>query len=315
MSIAEFLTTEIGKAVVHPFGDKKIQRGIILYSQDEDAYYVYLPFSKENNLVELKKQKPELVPMLGVSQTVAENTLDDMEICTKGEEYSIERCGIKLKDIEQLSSSVKPAYDGTSLFYRDTEIYCGWVSSFDKHVYLKPFEEAYIDIEQMVQDGVYWVVKDAYDCGENPYFDKDGELITIPEAIDDLLPIAEEEARDDIWNRDFQKTFGDRWFKKIKFIAPETDPNFEPAKTKQFGLSPAQVYFMKCAHEYYLAHVIMNNSKKTFKALQTSQYDRDLIFDLQRKEQYRLGEDLSFSEIRHFAIESVAVEIFKLPPL
>ena len=33
MSIADFLTKEIGKAVVHPFGDKNIQRGIILYSQ------------------------------------------------------------------------------------------------------------------------------------------------------------------------------------------------------------------------------------------------------------------------------------------
>ena len=170
-------------------------------------------------------------------------------------------------------------------------------------------------IEEMVQDGVYWVVKQAYDFGENPYFDKNGELITIPEAIDYLLPIAEKEAAGDRRNTDFQMTFGDKWFKKIIFVPPETDPNFDSSETGKFGLSPAQVYFMKCAHEYYLAHVIMNDSKKTFKALQASQYGRNLILDLQRKEEYRLRDGLSFSQIRHFAIESVATEIFKLPRL
>lgn len=170
-------------------------------------------------------------------------------------------------------------------------------------------------VEQIVQDGVYWVIKQAYDFGDNPYFDKNGELITIPEAIDYLLPIAEKEAFDDKCNRDFQATFGDKWYKKIKFIAPETDPNLESAKTRQFGLSPAQVYFMKCAHEYYLAHVIMRNSEKTFKALQASKYDIARIIDLQKKKQHLLRDGVSFSEIRHFAIESVAVEFFELPPL
>ena len=172
-------------------------------------------------------------------------------------------------------------------------------------------------IEQMVQDGVYWVVKQAYDFCNNPYFNKDGKLITIPETIDYLLPIAEKEAEafDDKQNSDFQRTFGDKWFKRMLDIDPQNDPLLEPAKTKQFGLSPEQVYFMKCAHEYYLANVIMDNSEKTFKVLQASQYDRDLIFDLQRREQYRLRDGSDFSEIRHFAIKSVAFEIFRPSPL
>ena len=105
-------------------------------------------------------------------------------------------------------------------------------------------------------------------------------------------------------------TFGDKWYEKIKFIAPETDPNLKSTKTRQFGLSPAQVYFMKCAHEYYLTH-----SEKTFKALQASEYDIARIIDLQEKKQYLLRDGVSFSEIRHFAIKSVAVEIFEMPPL
>ena len=75
-------------------------------------------------------------------------------------------------------------------------------------------------IEEMVQDGVYWFVKQTYDFGENPYFNKNGELITIPDAIDYLLPIAEKEAVGDKRNMDFQMTFGDKWFKKITFICP-----------------------------------------------------------------------------------------------
>jgi hypothetical protein len=165
------------------------------------------------------------------------------------------------------------------------------------------------DAEKIIQAGIYWVVKQAYDLGANPYFDKDGELITIPEAIDHLLPIAEKEASGAEQKDDFPTNFGDKWFKKIKFIAPEKDPNLEPAKTEQFGLSPAQVYFMKCTHEYYLAHIIMWNPEKTFKSLQSSGYDMKFIVDLQRKNQSISDADLSFDEIRNAAIDAVIAEL------
>ena len=175
-------------------------------------------------------------------------------------------------------------------------------------------DQTIADIEQMAEAGVYFVVKYAYDCCDNPYFDKDGRLISIPEAIDYLLQVAKNEASNDKGNPNFGTIFGEKWIKKIKNINPEEDPNFEPAKTNRFGLSPAQVYFMKCAHEYYLAHVGMQPARKTFKALKASHYDMKLIVDLQNmKKTDILRSGLSFPEIRSFAIHSVVEEILSKP--
>ena len=168
----------------------------------------------------------------------------------------------------------------------------------------------YIDIEQMVQDGVYWAVKQAYDYCRNPYFDNDGELITIPEAIDYLLPLAKKEAINNKENPDFATVFGDKAFEKIKSVDPEEDPYLSPAQTRRYGFSPAQVYFMKCAHEYYLAHIIMKDTGKTFKALQNSKYDVEYIFDLMKEKRHILDDNFPLSDVQSFAIDSVCEKDF-----
>ena len=177
---------------------------------------------------------------------------------------------------------------------------------------------------------VYMLFKRTHDVSMlNPYFMFDGNTFTMPEAINYIIPRAEKEIeacpgkdlreKGKYWSwgsycNDIEPEEVDPKLSRalqMEDVPVEWDPVLRAGETMKHGLLPAQVFFMKAAHEYYILHNFMQNQ---FRTLQETNFDVDKIMRLMRCSALkwnRFEQTASgFRELQRLAHDEVVAKIF-----
>ncbi len=150
-----------------------------------------------------------------------------------------------------------------------------------------------VPTEQDIHDAIFWVVKNAYDCKQNPYFNFAGNHFDMPEAITYMLKVAKEQVTA---CGDAMKWANARIVETVD-VPYEEDENIRPATARAHGFEPKQLVYMKAAHEYYLAHVVFcGHPCKSYPKLLKKCFDVDKIFSLAQRYPRSYWQTCSFEE-------------------